>query len=142
MVLRILASLLCKHDARKAFRILLHPHRRVAGHAILPRGEPQEDHADVLLARLRQQAINERKVILPFRRFHQFPRKWRHDSVQWNSRKARPKRLHVFQAGGTGIIQLAAKHQEGFAINDELRRGTTFFQVWQVGVLRADRRSE
>src|SRR5208337_5680120 len=44
-----------QHDARKAFGVLLDPNRRVAGQTVLPGSQPQEDNADVLLARLRQQ---------------------------------------------------------------------------------------
>src|SRR5208282_5327115 len=116
-----------QHDARKAFGVLLDPPGRIAGHAVLTGSQPQEDHADVLIAGLYQQAIDERKVILPFRWLDQFPGERRYYSVERDSRKARPKRLHVFQAGGTGIVKLAAEHQEGLAINDELRRGATFF---------------
>jgi hypothetical protein len=94
---------------------------------------------EALLAGLCKQAVDEREVILSFSRFDEFPGDGRQDGIEWDGREARPKRLHVFQAGGTGIVKLAGEHQKGFAIHNELRRDATFFQAWKVYVLRAGR---
>jgi hypothetical protein len=87
---------------------------------------------------LPKQTIDEREVILAFCRFDEFPGDWRQDSVERDGRESGPQRLHVLQAGGTGIEKLTAKHQEGFAVHHELHRDATFLQVWQFCVLRAD----
>src|SRR5258708_40362030 len=85
----------------------LAPHRRVAGHAVLPCGEPEKDHTQVMFAGLRKKTIDESEVILAFSRFDELPGYGGQDSVEWNGGEAGPNRLHVFQAGRTGIVKFA-----------------------------------
>ena len=67
----------------------------------------------MLFTRLREQAIDEREVISPLGRFDEFPGNRRQDGVERDSREPWPKRFHVFQAGGTGVVKFSAQHQEG-----------------------------
>ena len=53
-------------DAGKALRILLDPDGRVAGHAVFPGGEPEEDDALVVRRGLVEKAVDKREVEVAF----------------------------------------------------------------------------
>ena len=58
-------------DAREAFGVLLDPDGRVAGHAVFPGGEPEEDDADALFASLGEEAVDEGEIVAAFGGFDQ-----------------------------------------------------------------------
>jgi hypothetical protein len=49
--------------------------------------------------------------------------------IQVHCGKPRPDGLHVFDAGGAGIMQLASQDQIGLTVDDELRGASALLEV-------------
>ena len=81
--------------AREPPRILLDPDGRIAGHAVFPRGQPQEDDVLVLLARLGEKAIDEGEVEGALSGLNQLPAQRGDDGVEVHGGQPGPDGLHV-----------------------------------------------
>ena len=126
-------------DARKAARILLDPDGRIARQAVLPRGQPEEDNALVLVPRLIDEAVDEREVVGAFFGLDQLPTQRRDHGVEAHGCEFGPDRLHVFQVRRGRVVQLAGEHQEWLAVHDQLGGGAAFFEMRRCGGLRGKR---
>ena len=125
-------------DARETPRILLDPDGRVAGHAVFPGGQPQEDDVLVLLARLGEKAIDEGEVECALGGLNQLPVQRGHDGVEVHGCHPGPDGLHEFEAGGGGVADFAAEDEEGLTVDDELGGRAAFFQMRRVVLLRGE----
>ncbi len=105
----------------EAFGVLLDPGGRVAGDAVLPGGEPEEDEAEVLLAGLGEEAVEEGEVEAALGGLDLLPGERGEDGVEGHGGESRPDGLHVVERGGAGVVELSAEHKEGLAVDDELR---------------------
>ncbi len=121
-------------DAGKAAGILFDPDGRVAGHAVLPRGEPEEDDALVLVRAPGREGRRRGRSRIAFAGLNQFPAQRRDHGVEAHAGQLGPDGLHVVEAGRGGVVQLAAENQEWLAIDDELRGGAALFKM-RCGVL-------
>ena len=124
--------------ARETPRILLNPDGRVTGHAIFPRGQPQEDDVLMLLARLGEKAIDEGEVECALSGLNQLPVQRGHDGVEVHGCHPGPDGLHEFQAGGGGVADFAAEDEEGLTVDDELGGRAAFFQMRRAVLLRGE----
>jgi len=125
-----------RHHARKALGIAFHPHRRIARHAVLPRGQPQKHDALVGVAGLVEEAVDKGEVIFAFFRLDEFPVQRSHHAVKAHRRQLRPDRLHVLKARRRRVVQFARQHQERFAVDDELGRNTPLLEMRRLLILR------
>jgi hypothetical protein len=121
-------------DAWKAAGILLDPDRRVAGHAVFPRSEPEKDDAQMVVAGLIEQTVDERKVVLPFCRLDEFPAEGSDHGVEVHRSEPGPEGLQVVQARRRGVVQFATEDEERLPVHDELGGCAAFLKVW-CGVL-------
>jgi len=63
----------------------------------------------------------------------ELPADGREHGVEMHGLQARPVRFHVLGARGTGVAELAAQHQEGLAVDDQLLCVAVFFQAGRRG---------
>jgi len=50
-----------------------------------------------------------------------------------HGRKPGPNRLHVFDTGGAGIMQFAAKNEKGLAVDNKLGCAAVILKMGQTG---------
>ncbi len=122
------------HHARESPCILLHPDRHVARLSVLPRRQPQKHDALMRLPRLVEEPVDKSEIECAFFGLDQLPAQRRHHGIQSRRRQLRPNRLHVFEIGRRRVVQLAGKHQERLAVNDQLRGRAAFFEM-RPGIL-------
>src|SRR5208282_495441 len=87
-----------------ALRVGLHPVRLVGRFTVLPASKPQNNQAQVILLGALDAIVHGSEIEAAFLRLDEFPRNDRQDSIEISLRQARPDRLHVFAARGTGIV--------------------------------------
>ena len=88
------------------------------------------------MARLVDEAVDEREVVDAFFGLDQFPAERRDHRVEAHGLELGPDGLHVFQVRRGRVVQLAGEHQEGLAIDDQLRGDAALFQMRRCGCLR------
>jgi len=81
-----------------------------------------------------EDAIDERKIILALRGLDPVPADANEDGVEIGLGELGPDLIHVFEAGGGGIVGFAGEDEEGFAIDDQLGGGAALFQAGEMRV--------
>ena len=117
---------------RKTFRVPFHPGGRIAGNAVLPAGEPDKNQFEAVFPGAQDHVVHGPEVEDALFRFHLLPRNGADDSVHARLLQRLPDGLHICLAGGRGVLQFAAEHQERFPVHDKpgsvrrlLQRGGT-----------------
>ena len=109
----------------------LHPVGRVGKAGILPRAEPQEDDALVMLARFVEQRLDEGEVEAAFLRLQLLPGDRHFDRVGMNAVEHGPglgQRRGIVAA----VVDLPTQHQEGRAVDDQRMAAIFRFQMRHV----------
>jgi hypothetical protein len=84
----------------------------------------------VILAGAFDELVHQTEIALPFLRLDPVPGNTGQDGVHVDlAGEQRPHHLHALRVGRNGVAQLAAEHQEGLAIDDQLRGLSALFQM-------------
>ncbi|OPZ77194.1 MAG: hypothetical protein BWY77_01747 [bacterium ADurb.Bin431] len=108
--------------AGEAHRVRFHPEGRVAGHAVLPGAEPEQDELEVVGAGGLEDAVDERKFKTPLLRLDQLPVDGHQGCVEMHVLQLGPDPAHRCGIGGARIAQFTGQHEQGLAPDDELDR--------------------
>ena len=117
--------------AREPLRVALHPGGRVAGHAVLPRPEPQQHEPHPVAARVGEELVEAREVEAAFFRLDELPVDGSEHRVHVELGELRPERPEIGGVGGGGVAELAAADQERLPVHDQLDGAALATQVRQ-----------
>ncbi len=115
--------------AGEPLRVALHPAGRVAGHAVLPRGEPEQHEPHPVGARLLDQPVERREVEPPLVRLDQVPVDGSQHRVHVELGEPGPETFEVGGVRSRGVAELAASNQERLPVHDQLGGGALSAEV-------------
>ena len=115
--------------AREPLLVGFHPFGREAGETVLPTAEPEEDNVQIIFPRTSEQAINKGEIVFAFYRLDPVPPDTHEDGVQVHFNELRPYRVHVLEAGRSGVVRFTGQNQKRLAVNNQLCGGTPLLQV-------------
>ena len=127
---------LCVSRPRESLLIRLDPERNVARHAVLPGSEPEKDKLDVVLPCAFYSAVHEREIEPSLLGFDQFPVHRDEKRVEIHLDDFRPDRIQVLQVGCAGVSCFTREHEEGLAVDDQLRCVSLTLQTGDTAIER------
>ena len=109
--------------------VLFHPQGDMAGHAVLPGSEPQEDEVHVVGAGLADQIVHAGKIKLALLGRQLLPVDRGQQGVETGLAEFRPELFHIQRARGAGAGEFTGQGQEWLAVDDELRGFSALLQM-------------